>query len=199
MIRSEWLQPDIIWANVSGRMSKDVSCHMCHCGTCAVSVTAKSGCTQDERVSSVRVGNELAIRTTALCLVGWTTKVGYIIEQPVSSLLKHFPSVQLLFEHTNPECISTFMGAFEGTTPKPLLLWGTARWIGALKRTRPTALRSGGKALVKKKGKQVTGIRGALKDSQSYTLAFGKAAATARMEEKSERSHSCAGQPRLAY
>ena len=136
-------------------------------------------------MTSVRVGNELAVRTTALCLLGWTTGIGYTIEQPVSSLLKDFPCVRALFQHTKAATVPTYMGAFGGCTPKPLLLYGTSTWIKKLRRKRPSRS-SSTSSLVKKKGKQVTGVKLALKCSQAYTASFGEAAGHAKHEARSK-------------
>ena len=151
-----------------------------------------SVCPQDERVQSVRQGNSLAVVTTVLCLLGWLVDVGFIVEQPMSSILGSFPCISKLFKLTEPTEVCTWMGAFNGATPKPLRLWGTSKWVCQLKRVKP-ATSAGRRSLVKKKGKQVTGLRAALKESQSYTAAFGAAAADARMSHLAAQALSGGG------
>ena len=96
-----------------------------------------STCAEDEQVQCVRQGNELAVRTTLLCLIGWLVKVQYVVEQPISSLLASFPCMAKMLDLTKPSIVSTYMGSFGGDSPKPLRLWGTSPWVKALRRGKP--------------------------------------------------------------
>ena len=61
----------------------------------------------DESQPLVARGNELAVKVTFLCSFGWLHDVGYIIEQPSSSLLPHFPCCARLFACTRAEQTTT--------------------------------------------------------------------------------------------
>jgi hypothetical protein len=61
----------------------------------------------DESKPIVAQGNELAVKVTFLCSFGWLHDVGYIIEQPSSSLLPHFPCCARLLACTRAEQTTT--------------------------------------------------------------------------------------------
>ena len=72
---------------------------------------------------------------------------------------------------------TTYLCAFGGASCKPLTIRSTAvesRWL-----RRPRPLPASGRSLTVRKGDSINGIRSALKASQAYTNAFGKAVSDA--------------------
>lgn len=87
--------------------------------------------------------------------------------------------------------LRTFMGAFGAPTAKQTLLYGPMPWMNKLQRAdKPSADDKPRESLVKKAGKQVTGLQNKLKESQSYPAGFGLAAATAYKEWRGEHFDS---------
>ena len=85
--------------------------------------------------------NIMVARASLLMLLGVCTGVGFILEQPMTSLMGEHPRMVQL--RRLAECggiravskITTWMGAFGGEVPKPTFLLGTVPWLHQLKRT----------------------------------------------------------------
>ena len=135
---------------------------------------------QDERVASVRVGNGLTIRTVFLCSLNTLCGCAWTIEQPVSSIVEHFPVMKRLLSLTGAARVSTWLGAFDAPSPKPIKLFTTSGWVHRLKRSKPKFGPGEASSLVVRRGHQITGVKQKLKASQTYPKAFGQAAARAK-------------------
>jgi hypothetical protein len=134
----------------------------------------------DEQIPSVRLGNSLATRVVGLCLFTSTTDGRWCVEQPISSLLWLFPPFARLLSFAQAKKTVTYLGAFGAQSQKPVVLMHTSEWVHLLRRPRP--LQTFSLQLVQKdtRGK-VTGIKAALKGSQSYPPEFGQVAANAKV------------------
>lgn len=123
------------------------------------------------------------IRTA--CIAGIT----FTIEQPVSSLLFHFPEMLQALAYGGAKSISCMMSSFEGDSPKPLSIRGNPEWLQEFKKTamelartkKHVSARLTTKGKRKDGGASFTGIRKALTASSGYTKEFGVAMALSFM------------------
>jgi hypothetical protein len=141
---------------------------------------AEPGIWGDERVPSVVAGNRLAIRVAAMCLLTSLTGGKWCVEQPISSVLWHFPPFERLAVAVRPSKTVTHLGAFGAPSCKTVKLVHTAQWPTRLVRVKPSGQFQ--KLVKRNEHGRVTGIKKALKDSQSYPPGFGAAAAAAKAE-----------------
>lgn len=101
-----------------------------------------------------------------------------VIEQPISSVLPKLKPLATVLAFTKSMRTVTWMGAFQGNSPKPLQLLHTAKEYKALARKSPASMFPKD-VLVTNLGTDKTGrrkFRGgkALKESQAYTAEFGR-------------------------
>jgi len=135
---------------------------------------------QDESRDVVATGNDFAIKVAFMCLLGLFCQVNFIIEQPVSSVLRHFPCMEQLFNLPGVSTTSTFLGNFGAPSQKPVKFWHTASWVKHLGTGRP-ANREDFVPLVRKgPNGRVTGILKDMKESQAYPVQFGRTAGIVR-------------------
>ena len=134
----------------------------------------------DTSVRCVRVGNALAIRVTYLCFMMANIGGFWCIEQPMTSLLWHFPPMAKLLETSWHGKTSTYLGTFGADTSKPIHICHTSPWMLHLRRKR---LQMHAPAQLVKRDRlgRVSGLSVRLKCSQAYLEGFGIACAHARM------------------
>jgi hypothetical protein len=120
--------------------------------------------------------NRIAVLTAYLCKTASAFGLKFTIEQPVSSLLFHFPEISAALIGAGSAAF--VMGAFQGESPKPLVLKGTVVWLPTFRQVflhckkKQTAMPS--TRLTKRDNKgRYTGKADALTSSSSYTTAFG--------------------------
>ncbi len=126
-----------------------------------------------------------------MCLL--TSIIGgrWCVEQPISSLLWSFPPFARLLSFARANRTVTYLGAFGAASQKPVTLMHTSDWVHLLRRPKPQGDFS--ECLVRRDAKGVTGIRTALKGSQSYPPEFGRAAAAAKVGPAQCRQGRSAG------
>ena len=97
-----------------------------------------------------------------------------VLEQPLGSCLPQIKLLQAVLEFSRSQRTVTWLGRFGGMSAKPLQLWHTHAAYAQLRRKRP---RGSFHVLTVRKGKQYSGKRALLKDSQAYTPEFAEAVA----------------------
>lgn len=118
----------------------------------------------------------LVIRTVA------ALNIDFIVEQPMSSLLFSYPAIRDCLKDCGGIGINFMMAAFNGESPKPLLLKGSPAYLHVFAAVAKTRLRMAAKPtrrLVHKQGKFFTGNRSDLQQSSGYTRCMGTAMALA--------------------
>ena len=115
---------------------------------------------------------------TFACLLG----VLWIVEQPITSVFWFHPAMQIVRFLCRPDRIVTYLGAFGGSSVKPLSLVGTvgAQRMSMLKRKRPK-MASSPKFWVRNKRRWVSGGK-LLHVSGAYTAEFGEAITSALLQ-----------------
>ena len=144
----------------------------------------------DVSLKCVRDANTMVSRMVALVLLCSARFVGYVIEQPTTSIMCCHPRMALLEALASqlPHIVSyhrvhTYMGAFAAPTPKPSVLYSCMDWVGKLSKQLPAGfVTKPGSETVKYdvvNGEvKVSGSPG-LKKSQEYTTCFAKAVVAA--------------------
>ena len=134
----------------------------------------------------VATHNCIAELCSLLARTAYACRVYFIFEQPQSSLLYKYRPVQETLSHCGAVTCHVWMGAFDGETPKPLVLKSTAPWLGSvfqivcseLHKAMPRKARTVHlcKSQLTANGtKRFTGVKNALRSSAAYTAAFGEA------------------------
>ena len=78
-------------------------------------------------------------RLCSLIYLAASQGVGFILEQPCSSLIAFHPVFESLIHILGAQRVFLHMGAYGGCTPKPTLLYGTVPWLQELRRTQTRA------------------------------------------------------------
>ena len=134
--------------------------------------------------------NALAERLALLMAVCLQRGVTWIVEQPASTLLWHYPAMQQVLQQGQAQACRLEMGAFGGSSQKPTVLMGTAPYLARLERTctpeEKAILRDHGVQttvrMVDASGKVRAQGTSSLKGTQAYPWGFGKAHALAFAE-----------------
>ena len=134
----------------------------------------------DESRELVASGNDFAIKVTFMCSLGLLCRVNFIIEQPLSSILSHFPCVERLLSLPSVMTTSTFLGNFGAASQKPVKFWHTASWVKQMKTGRPANLADFVSLVRRGPNGRVTGILKEMKQSQAYPVQFGRTAGVVR-------------------
>ena len=150
----------------------------------------------DENVRSVRAGNIMVAR---MFLVLWLLRakgVGWILEQPGSSLMEYSHRARQHFDLFGVTAVRTWMGAFGGPHCKPTQLKGSVPWLAKLSRPMTSALkkRIGPQTTVRDLSPGADGRRRmsgapALKSSQVYPVGYAIAVAEAFTKAEFERDN----------
>ena len=91
----------------------------------------------------VAQANAMVSRMCLCILVAVALNLDWVLEQPLTSLMKQHPRMQAILGMSGAGAIKlvsevhTLMGAFGGFSPKPTMLIGTPRWLEDLKRKLP--------------------------------------------------------------
>jgi hypothetical protein len=138
---------------------------------------------------SVAAGNKMVARMALLLALCYAKSLGWALEQPVSSFMVYHPAMLYLCSRVRSLGlhwwqVSTFMGAFNGETLKPHVLYGNEGWLKALERCHPGKLKKHSSVGVVNKWVDASGRKrcaggSALKGTQTYTREFGEAVAGA--------------------
>ena len=94
----------------------------------------------------VRDANCMVSRMCLCILLGVALNLEWVLEQPLTSLMKEHPRMKAIRRMSDARLIKsvtevhTWMGSFGGFSPKPTMLLGSPSWLGQLKRklTRDT-------------------------------------------------------------
>ena len=131
----------------------------------------------------------------SLCVLAVLLGGHYVLENPGSTLIHHFPVVRALYACTSATKVRTYMGQFGADVVKPLDLWSSTPHLVGMKRAKPQGLEG---SLVVRKGRRVTGKKKDLTDSAAYTLLFGEAFAEVLEAHFEERPLEMAAGQRVA-
>eukprot|EP00959_Pyramimonas_sp_CCMP1952_P361282 7566322-Pyramimonas_sp.AAC.1 len=125
----------------------------------------------DPGVRRVRDGNKMVVNLAGVLALAWCMGHDIFIEQPSSSLMRHFePFTTLITQVATAKC-RTFLGAFGARTAKPIDIFSSSKEVCALKRKAPNNLPH--LAITTSKG--VNGKHKPLSSSQAYPCKFGAA------------------------
>lgn len=144
----------------------------------------------NEAATGVRDGNLQALHLAWLCILAHSRGVYVMVEQVASSILHLHPAMEEALAMLGATKIHTWMGAFGHAMPKPSSLWVTLpeHVHCYLKKPKPAGLGAPECChRVTRTGWWTAGP--ALKGSEAYTPAFGKALADALLQ-----IHSSAGE-----
>lgn len=134
----------------------------------------------DITLPSVRAANQLAARTALLAMVAHAAGAMLLIEQPLSSLLWHYPRMQELLMSVQMHKVTLHLGKFGANTPKPcVFLSNTPRMLELLQNAAGTmvpttmTVRTVIRSLDAAGRETVRGDVG-LKSTQTYPAEFGR-------------------------
>ena len=129
----------------------------------------------DESRLFVRVGNGLAAVTALTSFLADLVGAVPVLEQPLNSCLPMYSLMNCILTFLRCRKFSTYLGAFEGPTLKPLQLLSTSLLTMKMCRQKPEAWQFDGNGLVTRDSKGFTGRKMELKCSEAYTPAFARA------------------------
>jgi len=134
----------------------------------------------DTSVTSVAEANAVARLLADVCRTCYALGVQYVIENPRSSVLFTYPPIEAMLRATDARSVAVDLGRAGATSPKPLVLWGTACWLDRLAGTirRRPAL-SQPRRLTEATGRFVNGKKTDLEHSAAYPRVFGTIVARA--------------------
>ena len=151
----------------------------------------------DVSIASIAAGNKMVSRMALLLTLCYAKGLGWALEQPMSSLMVYHPSMLYVIGRVRAMGLSlwqvtTFMGAYNGETVKPHVLYGNEGWLKMLERRRPPASKFKNENVVTKwvnaSGKPRCAGGSGLKGTQTYTREFGQAVASAFIDERDNPS-----------
>ena len=140
----------------------------------------------DESFEFVRKANkQMAVVALMLFLTCVSGGIG-TLEQSLTSSMHKAPPMRTVLTYIGATRITTSHGAFGGSTKKLLQLFSSAKLlVSSMKKKPPKRLnRSGVATLVSRNGARFTGKAKAMKNSQHYTPAYGRAFAEAYMAQR---------------
>ena len=151
----------------------------------------------NQSVPSVRKGNIMVARMFLVLWLLRCKRVGWILEQPGSSLMEHSHRALQHFDRFGFCAVRTWMGAFGGPHCKPTQLKGSVPWLSKLVRPMTAELRRaiGPQTTVRELQPTVDGRRRVgggpnLKKSQEYPEGYAIAVAEAFHATQSDRFES---------
>lgn len=136
--------------------------------------------------AAVAGANVMVARCVLLIILCASRGINWVLEQPQGSLLERHPAMQWLFTLLQVWRKSIKMGDFQAPTQKATWLYSGHRYIEEIDNYKPRqgtrAVASGPMVRHYRDSKGRPRVQGAsgLKDSQSYTPAFGRAMAKLR-------------------
>ena len=123
----------------------------------------------------VRIGNLQMEVTSLMMYLSWLFGNNPLLEQPLNSVMPLCQPLKPTLSYIKAVKTVTWHQAFGGDSPKPLQLLTPNASLAALRRRKP--LTSNNTQLAQKNGTKYSGNKKALKASQAYSAAFGKAVA----------------------
>ena len=134
----------------------------------------------DPAVPCVAAGNLMLSRCVLLAHIASALNISWVIEQPSSSIMLHHSRMQWLVERVSTYQIGgIFMGAYGGSSRKPLTLDSNEKWIERLCRPLPAGAKfenqeTATRYIDSRGQRKVTGGT-RLKETQAYPPEFGDA------------------------
>ena len=134
----------------------------------------------------VQEGNVLADLSGLVLLLGFLLSLKDGMEQPSSSVMPCTPAIRAVLEYIGGRKTETFHFNFGAPTLKPLQLWSSCPYMTRMKRDRPSVACIEASALAEKDQTSggFTGRKELLKESQEYTLEFGRSVISALLEAR---------------
>ena len=124
-----------------------------------------------------RNANRMVVLMSMLTLLAWTRNVHVWLEQPHNSCMQTLEPFKSVCEHVLTEqCLTYLWQLDQRGSCKPLRICSSHPLVSLLSRDKPP---KGKGKLAKREGGRITGIKKALRESQSYPAAFGEAVADA--------------------
>lgn len=130
-------------------------------------------------------GNVLADLSALVLLLGYLLELKDGLEQPGSSVLPLTPAIKAVLHFIGSVKTDTYHFNFGAPSLKPLQLWSSCQFMTRMKRDRPAVSGCETSALAEKNESSggFTGRKELLKESQVYTLEFGRSVISALLEE----------------
>lgn len=129
---------------------------------------------EEDSYSFVKTGNALCEISALMFFLSYLLSVWAVIEQPLNSCMFDTPSMMSVLSFSRAMKHTTWMGAYDGPTAKPLQIWSTWHAVGQLERPKPIMLNPASLVTRSEQG-AFTGNKGMLEESQIYTQSFGRA------------------------
>jgi hypothetical protein len=135
----------------------------------------------DEGRSFVEKGNRLLGITSLIWFLSWLQDGHPALEQPANSVLPKAEPLASVLSFTCANKTMTWLGAFNGSSPKPLQIWHIAEEYGELRRPRPDSNGTPDRLYSVDVGpggqKRFSGRKDLMKESQAYTCSFARSVA----------------------
>lgn len=129
----------------------------------------------DQSKYFVAEGNCLGDLSALLILLGFLMLLRFGLEQPQNSVLPASGCMASVLRYAQAEKTLTYHYCFGGQTLKPLQLWSHAAFLRDLSRPKPFGCTQEEEALVTRNEAGFTGNKTQLKQSQAYSIQFGRA------------------------
>jgi len=136
-----------------------------------------NGYVGDEGRTFVKEGNRQMAVTSLLVLLAHLLGVHFVLEQPLQSVLPLIEPLRSALDFTRATRATTWLGAFGGTSPKPLQIWYSCGKFKSLARPRPLS-DFPTKLVIQLGDKRFRGHRRMLKESEVYPQEFAAAVAS---------------------
>lgn len=127
----------------------------------------------------VAEGNTMQSMSAMLFFLAWATGCRPALEQPLNSCMPNVPAMYHTLRWVRACKTTTYMGAFNGPSCKPLQIWSTHAKSSALIRDKPDMCGAAEPLVTRSENGQFTGRGPQLVDSGCYTAEFSKAIADA--------------------
>ena len=139
----------------------------------------RNGFMGDSSKDWVQEGNMQMQSSALIYFLAWLTRCAPVLEQPVQSMMPKTNIFAAVLTFTNAIRTQTWHGAFGGESCKPLQLWHVDPQYAGLRRGKPKETKTTlARQTVTKSGRKgYSGKRQEMKESQAYTLEFGRAVA----------------------
>jgi hypothetical protein len=135
----------------------------------------------DEGRPFVEKGNRLLGITSLIWFLSCLQDGHPALEQPANSVLPKAEPLASVLSFTGANKTMTWLGAFGGSSPKPLQIWHIAKEYSELRRPRPDSNETPDKLYSVAVGpggqKRFSGKKRLMKESQAYTCNFARAVA----------------------
>lgn len=126
----------------------------------------------NSKIPRIGNANKMAVAVTTLLVLAWYIDVHVFVEQPTSSLLRHFEPFATFARFYLKHSARTYLGMFGAPTPKPIDVLASTAEVSQLARSQPRGLES---LTSKNKDGSHTGKRMRMSQSSAYPPKFGVA------------------------